>query len=69
MDLLKYVYLFFNKVRSMLETHSTKATAVGKRNNARVCGRISQGFGDPPVQRGFRPEGDFTAFVPKNTNF
>jgi len=41
-----------NKVRSTLETHLTKATAVGKSNNAGVGGRSSQvaegpkGFGE-----------------------
>jgi len=30
--------IFRNKVRSMLETHSTKTTAVGERNNAACWG-------------------------------
>jgi len=59
-----------NKVRSMLETHSTKATAVSKSNNAGVWVRSPQ----PPEANGgrgliFRRCGDFIAFLFKKYAF
>jgi len=40
---LLFLFVFrSNKVHPMLETHSTKAIAVGKSNNARVWGRSPQ---------------------------
>jgi len=60
--------IFRNKLRSMLETHSTKTTAVGESNNAEVLGRSPQ---PPEVNGGSRAEPPtlFTAYLFKNTHF
>jgi len=44
-----------NKIRSMLETHSTKAAAIGKSNNAAACGRSPQAAGSRLGGRGGAP--------------
>jgi len=62
--------IFQNKVRSILETHSTKTTAVSESNNAEVLGRSPQPPNAGSGQSSLRCAcGDFTAFLFKNTHF